>query len=279
MATLGVPIICYAATGKDIFRKPCIGMFEHFMKHQVLDHTLNKNESFFVGDAAGRIAQGKTATDFSCSDRKFAHNAGLPFHTPEAFFLNEVERSFAWTKDGAFDAPSYITTAETPGIPGLSEQELVLMVAPPAAGKTTFFQRHFAPLGYIRINQDKLGTRDRCIKVAKEALQQGQRIVVDNTSPAIATRAEWIVLCRSLNVKIRCIELQTPIAIARHNNAYRALTQPVQDLEKRTLLPDTAFIRFTSAYQEPTVEEGFVEVLKVPFVPDAERPEWRRFFF
>eukprot|EP00122_Pirum_gemmata_P015586 Pgem_evm1s14573 len=40
---------------------------------------IDKEKSFFVGDAAGRGAgwQPKAKKDFSCSDRKFALNAGI----------------------------------------------------------------------------------------------------------------------------------------------------------------------------------------------------------
>ena len=38
---------------------------------------VDKENSFFVGDAAGR------AGDFASTDRKLAVNIGLPFYTPE----------------------------------------------------------------------------------------------------------------------------------------------------------------------------------------------------
>ena len=48
-------------------------------------------ESFYVGDAAGRLKDYKKGAkkDFSCSDRKFAMNLKLDFFTPEEYFLNE----------------------------------------------------------------------------------------------------------------------------------------------------------------------------------------------
>ena len=47
------------------------------------------NQSIYVGDAAGRPAEGKKKKDFSFSDRLFALNAGLKFYTPEEHFLGE----------------------------------------------------------------------------------------------------------------------------------------------------------------------------------------------
>lgn len=44
-------------------------------------------ESMYVGDAAGRPAEGKKKKDFSCSDRLFALNIGVKFLTPEEHFL------------------------------------------------------------------------------------------------------------------------------------------------------------------------------------------------
>lgn len=52
---------------------------------------INMSESFFVGDAAGRIANwspGKKK-DFSSADRLLALNLKLRFQTPEEHFCNE----------------------------------------------------------------------------------------------------------------------------------------------------------------------------------------------
>lgn len=50
---------------------------------------INKDESFYCGDAAGRLAKwapGKKK-DHSMADKLLAENLGLKFYTPEQFFL------------------------------------------------------------------------------------------------------------------------------------------------------------------------------------------------
>ncbi len=68
---LDIPTTIYAATGKDIYRKPRTGMWKELLEdydmHAPGDIDLKK--SIFVGDAGGRIARGGKARDFSCSDR------------------------------------------------------------------------------------------------------------------------------------------------------------------------------------------------------------------
>lgn len=48
---LGINIVLLAATKYDFLRKPCPGMWKHYINEFGLDNTIN---SFFVGDAAGR---------------------------------------------------------------------------------------------------------------------------------------------------------------------------------------------------------------------------------
>jgi bifunctional polynucleotide phosphatase/kinase len=68
---LDFPISIYAATEKDIFRKPRIGMWTELLEdydiHQPGD--LDLENSLFIGDAGGRTAGGGKPKDFSCSDR------------------------------------------------------------------------------------------------------------------------------------------------------------------------------------------------------------------
>ena len=121
--------------------------------------------------------------DFSCSDRKFAHNIGLPFHTPEEFFLGEPAglspysplclvshcpraALFQW---GTIDPKSVMNA---PGAPIMvtpsPTQELVIFVGLPASGKSTFARKHFVPAGYVHVNQDTLKTKEKCFKAATE---------------------------------------------------------------------------------------------------------------
>jgi bifunctional polynucleotide phosphatase/kinase len=67
---LDLPISLYAATEKDVYRKPRIGMWNQMLE----DYNLTQSEvdlenCIFVGDAAGRQATSGSKGDFSCSDR------------------------------------------------------------------------------------------------------------------------------------------------------------------------------------------------------------------
>jgi bifunctional polynucleotide phosphatase/kinase len=111
LAALDLPVSVYAATEKDGFRKPATGMWERALgdrgwRAEDVDH----KASFFVGDAAGRlagmVAGKKVAADFSASDRHFAENVGVGFQTPEEYFLGKEARDWS-----SFDPKSYFGDA------------------------------------------------------------------------------------------------------------------------------------------------------------------------
>lgn len=71
MRQLDIPLSLYAATQHDEYRKPRVGMWREFLDDYDLDvdddkeiyKSVDLEESFFVGDAAGRKG------DHSCVDR------------------------------------------------------------------------------------------------------------------------------------------------------------------------------------------------------------------
>jgi len=68
---LNIPVSVYAATEKDLYRKPRTGMWSELLEDYDihLPGELDLENSIFVGDAGGRIAEGGKPKDFSCSDR------------------------------------------------------------------------------------------------------------------------------------------------------------------------------------------------------------------
>eukprot|EP00965_Chrysotila_dentata_P228053 6196379-Pleurochrysis_carterae.AAC.2 len=58
-----------------------------------------------------------------------------------------------------------------------SQQQLVVLVGIPGSGKSTFSQQilHSAP-SWVRVNQDTLGTRKRCMALAKAELLKGSNV-------------------------------------------------------------------------------------------------------
>jgi polynucleotide 3'-phosphatase len=70
----------------DLYRKPQVGMWNELTTFLTNgDLKLDLNNSFYVGDAAGR------KTDFLDSDKEFACNIGVKFYTPEQFFQSGEE--------------------------------------------------------------------------------------------------------------------------------------------------------------------------------------------
>ena len=56
---LKVPLLLLAATSKDMYRKPCMAMWEHLTRSENGGFDVDIKESFYVGDAAGREANWK----------------------------------------------------------------------------------------------------------------------------------------------------------------------------------------------------------------------------
>uniref|UniRef100_A0A1I8IHM9 FHA_2 domain-containing protein n=1 Tax=Macrostomum lignano TaxID=282301 RepID=A0A1I8IHM9_9PLAT len=117
ISELGVPADVILIGSVSHFRKPDIGAWEFFVRDCNGGVEFDKSSSFFVGDAAGRPASGSHKKDFSCSDRMFAANIGLPFSTPEEFFLDEPKSEFDW---GAPSPQSLLDAAASCSLPGVS---------------------------------------------------------------------------------------------------------------------------------------------------------------
>lgn len=150
-----------AATGGQsyAYRKPSPLMWYHFIEKLNGNLKINKEESFYCGDAAGRSASPTTKKDFSADDKIFATNTGLPFHTPESFFLGE-SRNLPNSCNIAGNGQSNLLLTKVPVISGgqvsglIKERplEVVLMVGGPGSGKSTFVLSKMK--NYVHVNND-----------------------------------------------------------------------------------------------------------------------------
>lgn len=276
---LGVPLQVLVATGPGIYRKPVLGMWDHLCEKANGDVTVSVPDSLYVGDAAGRPpnwAPGRKKKDFSCSDRLFALNAELRFHTPEEFFLGWAPAPFDLP---TFDprqldpeAPLY----DPPDAPLLSDgPEVVVAVGFPGAGKSTFLKTHFVPAGYAYVNRDTLGSWQRCVAACEAALARGCPVAVDNTNPDPESRQRYVAVARAAGVPCRCLHFVATLEQARHNCRFRDMTE-----SGHVPVTDVVLHGYRSRFVAPSPAEGFSRVLRVPFVPRfGDPPDPRRRLF
>jgi len=264
---LGFPIQAFISGGENPHRKPSPLMWEEMTTHFNGGVVVDKASSIFCGDAAGRQKEWKSGAkkDFSCGDRKFAANIGVPFFTPDEFFLEEAKAEFEW--DG-IDPVNYVASQKSNKIDETGivskEQEVVIMVGPPASGKSTFTKKYFEPAGYARVNRDTLKTPAKCKKAAEEALTEGLSVVIDNTNPTADTRAEYIALAQDKGIPVRCFVMNTDAEVAEHLN-YVRVRETKGEVRR---IPEVAYRTYNKNFSLPDKTEGFTEVRTIDFVPD-----------
>ncbi|KAG7086722.1 hypothetical protein E1B28_002656 [Marasmius oreades] len=296
-----IPFRLFAATAKDYYRKPMIGIWMELKRIFNEDGVeIDQSSSFFVGDAAGRQYAGGRS-DFSGTDRKWALNIGIAFHTPEEWFLGvPVHTNIkleGFQVSSLPEMPLYTPTS-LPLIPDPRVVEIVLFVGYPSLGKTSFYSRYLKPAGYVHVNQDVLGSRAKCILGVEQALDQGLSCVVgenhrfvtpffvrlmfyvppDNTNRDAQTRKYYVDLAQKRQVSVRCFHFSGSMELAWHNNLYRAFNMPpsVAAREpKRDLVPYLAFTSYKGAFEEPELSEGFSEIRKINWVFEGNEEERR----
>ncbi|KAJ3076929.1 hypothetical protein HDU99_001283 [Rhizoclosmatium hyalinum] len=285
-ASLDIPLLVLAALDDSEYRKPQTGMWDYLVSHCNGGISPDLERSFYVGDAAGRpdrTVGGKVfKKDHSAADYRMALNLGITFHVPEAFYeMDPLATKHLPTWD--FDPLNFVTTDELyipsdiPLIPtDLDGPELILLVGPPASGKTSFTKKHLLPKNYVHINQDTLKDRKKCIKGTIESLKAGKSVAVDNTNPTAAVRKEYIAAAKECGVtRVRAFYFTASVDLCLHNNYVRAKwTKGKGKGIERERISTIVFHTFRKNFEEPNVDkEGLVEVRKINFVPEFESEE------
>ncbi|CAH1990444.1 unnamed protein product [Acanthoscelides obtectus] len=264
-----VPIQVFIATGKSIYRKPAPGMWNCLQNEKNAAVEIDKDNSFYVGDAAGRDkAPSRKYKDHSCVDRLFALNIGLKFYTPEEFFLKQKPESH---KMPEFD-PKSLPDEHFPEV-DFPSPNVILMVGSPGSGKSHFCKHYLVPKGYVHASRDKLGSWQKCAKQLEEALKNGKNVVVDNTNMDKESRARFIEIAQKYKADCRCFLMVTDIYHSKHNNRFRELTDTTHEP-----VTDIIINKLKKSYQEPEQSEGFEEIIKVPFIPTFENQEHEKLY-
>lgn len=255
----GVQATWLVSCGEGWYRKPCTGLFE-------LLNGVKLEESFYVGDAAGR------ETDHSCCDRKFAHNIGVKFFTME-YLINGHKEKFSWGfipqpyPNSNVDQLSLLQTKHSRPI-------LVIMVGPPASLKTETAKSFHKP---IIISQDYLKTERKCLRILKEtivneihkATNDASTIVIDNTNPTVGGRAKYITIAQENSLQVYCVVMQVDRNMAKHLSLYRE-----GQIGKH--IPTIAYNVFYKRYEEPTISEGFEDIYNI--IPDIKQDICEKFY-
>jgi energy-coupling factor transporter ATP-binding protein EcfA2 len=142
----------------------------------------------------------------------------MQFQTPEKFFqasnqsihtdFSHIDLGFCWKK---YYNQSKSLPPIDQNILAISREssEIVLLMGPPASGKSTLARRMEEASGghCTRINQDALKTKAACLKAAQAALRGvgsggggGLSVVIDSTNGSTAQRADWLALAKQVGV-------------------------------------------------------------------------------
>lgn len=267
---LSFPIDVLIATEDDYYRKPNTGMFDFYNKYVKVD----TNNSFFCGDAAGRVFNSKTK-DFNITDKFFAYNCGLKFYTPEELFnqpiqkykindpYNDIELDLSKYEKGDYN--NYIIKKQN--------QQMIILVGKPASGKTTFTKKYYND--YVHINQDTLKTKQKCVSKARDSIKSGQNIIIDNTNGLYETRKLYYDLIGNLNIQVIIYIFDIPYYLSYHLNNLRV--QQTKGLTKK--IPSIVYTMYMKKYKEPTNDEyKNLQIIKLPFIID-DNIDTKQFYY
>ncbi len=128
---------------------------------------------------------------------------------------------------------------------------MVILIGLQASGKSTFARTHFAET-HVYVSKDVLRNNPKSARrqgqLIDEALAAGQSVVVDNTNPTLADRAELIALGRRYAATVIGYYFEPQVAGSLKRNRER---------NGKARVPDVAIYATNKRLQRPSYAEGF----------------------
>lgn len=267
------------STKNDHLRKPNTGMWDLIIeKLNKKNIKIDMNNSFYVGDAAGRFKTSKKKKDFSCSDRMFALNNNINFFTPENYFLGEdvrdkkkefscINKSFELFDIKKKDIDNYKNT-----LTKIKKFNIIFLIGPPGSGKSTLGNKF---TNYIVLNQDTLKTKYKVFEKFRSLLKNNinEKIILDNLNNTISYRKTFTDYLKKENINFCYVIFDINKEQSFILNNFRA------KIMKRERLPDVVIHTYFKRYQNTNINEGYTDLFNLNFIPKFDNKKEEELFY
>lgn len=139
----------------------------------------------------------------------------------------------------------------------MTRPEVVVLVGPQAAGKSTFYRQRFAAT-HAHVSKDLMRNASRKearqLALVAETLARGVSLVVDNTNPAVADRQGVIAVAKAAGARVTGYWFPPDLPVLLARNAAR---------EGRARVPDVGLYATLKRLVRPTLAEGFDDLFAV----------------
>lgn len=138
--------------------------------------------------------------------------------------------------------------------------QLIIFTGVQASGKSSFYLLNLSH-SHLRINLDMLKTRHRENLIFEACLASKTKTVIDNTNPTKADRAHYIQRAKNAGFEVISYYFETDLKSTLERNSHR---------EGKANIPEVGVRTTYKKLEEPSLDEGFDQVLKLKIVGNGE---------